>query len=74
MRTIPDHVPPELVRDVGLDFRGPMDELFPRLDALRAEGRALWIETPYGTGAWLKRNSRKASSAVTVGAIAASSR
>jgi cytochrome P450 len=53
VRTIPDHVPPELVRDVGLDFKGPMDELFPRLDALRAEGRTLWIETPYGTGAWL---------------------
>jgi cytochrome P450 len=53
VQTIPDHVPPELVRDVGLDFRGPIDELFPRLDALRAEGRTLFVETPYGTGAWL---------------------
>ncbi|HEX4904255.1 MAG TPA: hypothetical protein VFU93_02305 [Acidimicrobiales bacterium] len=41
MRTVPHHVPPELVRDVGLDFKGPMDDLFPRLDALWAEGRVL---------------------------------
>ena len=49
----PAHVPPELIRDVSLDFRGPVEELFPRLDALRDEGRVLWVETPYGTGSWL---------------------
>ena len=49
----PAHVPPELVRnDVTLDFRGPLDELFPRLDALREIGRVLWIDTPFG-GAWV---------------------
>jgi cytochrome P450 len=53
VQTIPDHVPPELVREIGMDFRGPIDELFPRLDRLREEGRTLWVETPYGTGAWL---------------------
>jgi cytochrome P450 len=51
--TAPSHVPEGLVRDISLDFRGPMDELFPRLDALREEGRALWVQTPFGTGAWL---------------------
>jgi len=49
----PPHVPPDIVRNVSLDFRGPVEELFPRLDALRDEGRVLWIETPYGNGAWL---------------------
>jgi cytochrome P450 len=53
VQTIPAHVPPELVRDIGIDYRGPIDDLFPRLDALRAEGRVLWVETPFGTGAWL---------------------
>jgi cytochrome P450 len=49
----PDHVPAGLVRNVSMDFRGPVEELFPRLDALRDEGRVLWVETPYGNGAWL---------------------
>jgi cytochrome P450 len=42
--TVPPHVPPSLVRRFDVNFRGPLDELFPRLDALRSEGRALWLE------------------------------
>ncbi len=41
----PAHVPAELVRDFSLDFRGPLDDLFTRMDRLRGEGRALWLET-----------------------------
>src|SRR5215813_12053698 len=41
---VPPHVPPNLVRRVDLNFRGPLDGLFPRLDALRSEARALWLE------------------------------
>jgi cytochrome P450 len=54
--TTPAHVPEELVRDFTLEFRGPIDEVFPRLDALREQGRALWLQggTGYGArGAWL---------------------
>jgi cytochrome P450 len=60
----PDHVPAELVRHFGLDFHGPLDELFPRLDALRDEGRTVWLEmdVPEGYaaqmgGAWLFTHS-----------------
>jgi len=35
MTEIPSHVPPELVRSFDFDFRGPIDELFPRFDALQ---------------------------------------
>jgi cytochrome P450 len=41
--SLPPHVPPNLVRQVDLSFRGPVDELFPRLDAFRSEARALWL-------------------------------
>jgi cytochrome P450 len=44
---IPSHVPADLVRDFHIDFRGPADELFRRLEALRSEGRALWLRA-YG--------------------------
>ncbi len=50
---VPDHVPAEIVREVNLDFRGPMDEMLARLDALRLHGRVLWVEGLSGTGAWL---------------------
>jgi cytochrome P450 len=53
--TVPPHVPPDLVRRFDMNFRGPLDELFPRLDALRSEGRALWLEVGFpqlGGGAW----------------------
>ncbi len=52
---VPPHVPPELVRRFDIDFRGPLDELFPRLDALRSEARAMWLEIglpQIGGGAW----------------------
>lgn len=53
----PAHVPDDLVRPFSLDFRGPLDELFPRLDALRDEGRVVWVPVGGGLGgvrgAWL---------------------
>jgi cytochrome P450 len=56
----PDHVPADLVRQFGLDFHGPLDGLFPRVDAMHGEGRALWLETAstdtYGSaasGVWM---------------------
>jgi cytochrome P450 len=52
----PAHVPEELVRPFTIDFRGPAEDLFPRLEALRDEGRVLWVQTGlFGdeTGAWL---------------------
>jgi cytochrome P450 len=45
---VPDHVPAELVRHFSIDFRGPLDDLFPRLDAMRSEGRALWLQVEGG--------------------------
>ena len=53
---VPDHVPPELVRDIDLDLRGSVEELHAHLDALREEGRVLWVRqgmggSPYG--GWL---------------------
>jgi cytochrome P450 len=57
MNPIPEHIPAELVRDFSVDFRGPIDELFPRMDALRDEGRVFWMgggAPPYGAdGAWM---------------------
>src|SRR5215475_9941336 len=53
--TVPPHVPPNLVRQVDLNFRGPVDELFPRLDAFRSEARALWLSIGlprFGGGGW----------------------
>jgi cytochrome P450 len=52
---VPPHVPPNLVRHFDLDFRGPLDEVFPRLDALRSEARALWLDiglSQLGRGSW----------------------
>jgi cytochrome P450 len=56
---VPAHVPVELVRSFDIGYRGPLDELFPRLDALRDDGRVVWLEAamqvqPSGpaTGAW----------------------
>lgn len=53
----PAHVPDELVRSFSIDFHGPLDELFPRMDALRDEGRVVWVPVGGGlggiTGAWL---------------------
>ncbi|MCW2968497.1 MAG: cytochrome [Solirubrobacteraceae bacterium] len=40
---VPAHVPQELVRDFQLDFHGPLEELFPRFDALHDEGRVLYV-------------------------------
>jgi cytochrome P450 len=48
--TRPAHVPEELVRRFAFDFRGPVDDIHPRLDALRGEGRVLWLETGMGVG------------------------
>jgi cytochrome P450 len=56
MTDVPAHVPPGLVRDFDLDFRAPLEQLFPKLDSLRSEGRALWMKTGLGGsefGAWL---------------------
>lgn len=51
---VPAHVPAELVREFSIDFRGPLDEVFPRFDALRDEGRVLWATTTSGgqPGPW----------------------
>jgi cytochrome P450 len=52
------HVPAGLVREFDLDFRGPLDGLFTRMDALRKEGRVFWLESGLpgmfgaGSGAW----------------------
>jgi cytochrome P450 len=43
-RIVPSHVPAELVRSFDIGYHGPLDQLFPRLDALRAEGRVVWLE------------------------------
>jgi cytochrome P450 len=43
--TVPPHVPPSLVRRFDIDLQGPLEGLFPRFDALRAEGRVVWLET-----------------------------
>ena len=53
---VPQHVPPDLVRDVDLDLRGSVEELYEHLDSLRDEGRAIWVRrgmngNPYG--GWL---------------------
>lgn len=53
---VPAHVPESLVRDVDLDLRGSVEELHAHLDALRAEGRVIWVRegmggSPYG--GWL---------------------
>lgn len=48
--SIPDHVPPELVRDFAVEFQGSVDELYPRFDALRDEGRVLWLRTTLANG------------------------
>src|SRR5262245_10672434 len=41
---VPSHVPPELVRTFDFNFHGPLEDLFPRIDALRDEGeRVLWL-------------------------------
>jgi cytochrome P450 len=51
----PAHVPAGLVRDLGIEFEGPIDALFPRLDALRDEGPVLWLQGNtgmLGAGAW----------------------
>jgi cytochrome P450 len=53
--TVPPHVPPNVVRQIDLSFQGPVDELFPRLDALRSEARALWLSIGlprFGGSAW----------------------
>jgi len=39
------------VHDFELNFRGPLEDLFPRLDALRSNGRVLWLRTAGGAGA-----------------------
>ncbi len=55
--TVPPHVPPDLVRRFEIDFRGPLDELFPRLDALRSDARALWLEI--GLSAWPETEAQR---------------
>ncbi len=53
--TVPPHVPPGLVRQVDLEFRSSLDALFSQLDALRSEGRALWLSPGlprFGGSAW----------------------
>jgi len=56
----PSHVPAGLVRAFDFNYRGPIAELFSRFDALRDEGRALWLDVPLPSadlkpvrGAWL---------------------
>jgi len=44
----PSYVPSELVREFDFDFHGPLQDLFPRIDALRDEGRVLWLEPAFG--------------------------
>jgi cytochrome P450 len=51
-RGIPDHVPLELVHEFDINFRGPLEDLFPRFDALRDEGRVVWITDSFGAGAF----------------------
>jgi cytochrome P450 len=56
MSMIPEHVPAALVRDFNLEFHGPVDDLFPRMDALRDQGRLLWIQgglSGSASGAWM---------------------
>jgi cytochrome P450 len=45
---VPAHVPAELVHQFDIAFKGPLDDLFPRLDALRDKGRVLWLNTSLG--------------------------
>src|SRR5215510_10036447 len=62
----PAHVPAELVREFDFDFQGPLEELFPRIDALRDEGRVLWLEPAFSrrqealgrSGLWLLTEER----------------
>lgn len=52
---VPPHVPPNLVRQVDLEFKASVDELFSRLDPLRSEARALWLSIGlprFGGSAW----------------------
>jgi cytochrome P450 len=39
----PAHVPPGLVDAFELEFRGPMAQLFSRMDAIRGDRRAVWL-------------------------------
>jgi cytochrome P450 len=50
------------VREFNIDFHGPLEELFPQFDALRDEGRVLWLHAdgpgqpgPFGEipGVWV---------------------
>lgn len=64
-------MPGDVVREFELNFRGPVGELHPHLDALRQEGRALWLRPPglgYGApsgGYWLFTREEDIRSALT---------
>jgi cytochrome P450 len=46
---VPAHVPSDLVRDFDVDYHGPLAAMFPSFDALRDEGRVLWLRPITGT-------------------------
>jgi cytochrome P450 len=40
----PAHVPANLAQQFDIEFFGPTEQLFPRLDALRDHGRVVWLD------------------------------